>query len=262
MRTLRLVSPEMRGTDVQQLQGVLNHRLNHYHSRAHIRENGIYDRETAHAVAVVAHAMGLQHYDGIPAVLRVILHPATRSPTDLQRERHRAQAAREAKKRQGDLHGLAAIVKHGEHFVGVHEVPAGSNWGHPFPAEWEQHFGYESGVSWCGCFAGNMVILAGGHVDHRCGFCPYIEADARSRTNGFDRWVRNHAEGVEPGWLVLYNWVGGSEPEHVGIVKSLHPSYLVAVEGNTSGQNPSDGGMVAIMQRPYNFVVGYARPRL
>ena len=264
MRTLRLVSPEMRGTDIQQLQKVLNERLAHYHSRVRIHENGIYDRETAHAVAQVAHALGLEHYDGIPSVTSKIEHPLTRTPIEVHRSEERTKAAVKAheERKTAGKHGLAAIVLHAEKFVGVHENPPGSNWGIPYPAKWEEHFGFSSGVSWCGCFAGNMVIAAGGHVDHRCGFCPYIEADARSRTNGFDLWRPNHNEGIEPGWLVLYNWVGGSEPEHVGIVKEIKGSHLIAVEGNTGGTNPSDGGMVAIMERPYNFVVGYARPRL
>jgi CHAP domain len=263
MRTLRLVSPEMRGKDVQELQKVLNDRLAHYRSRKRIELNGIYDRETSHAVAIVAYSMGLQNYDGISSVLRLILHSSLRTPQERRRELERYQHAKDAKNREdtSGKQGLSSIVMHAEHYIGVHESPPGSNWGEPYPARWEQNFGYESGVSWCGCFAGNMVIAAGGHVDHRCGFCPYIESDARSRTNGFDLWT-NHINGVEPGWLVLYNWTGGSEPEHVGIVKKILSTHLVAIEGNTSGVNPSDGGMVAVMDRPYQFVVGYARPRL
>lgn len=595
LRTLRLVSPEMRGVDIQQFQKVLNERLTHYHSRVRIRENGIYDRETAHAVAQVAHALGLAHYDGVPYVTNKIEHPLTRTPIEVHRAEERMKVAAKAHeaRKSANKHGLAAIVLHAEHYLGVHETPPGSNWGIPYPAKWEEHFGFGSGVSWCfgaetlistpdglrrideiergdfvysgrgiarrvvkthrqrrltvcvrahgldgsiastvhpyltrrrtptqrgsrqvqeaewahastlrrgdfiavpshverrmdgdaavayligryladgwhsdqargvgnyyicgahgevnelvaafrragfeerpyfrhtdvtlrlpstmhqwlkdcgkdalakrvpgvvfdwsaeirkeflkgyldgdghdtgsktmagtasrelahgiiqvarslgyvatlrhedrsmttviegrtvnqyphrymvelrglnpdphhrqvfnddeflwvpvrdvaerseqevfdltldsehtyvadgvvvhncGCFAGSMVIAAGGHVDQRVAFCPYIEADARSRTHGFDLWKPSWSRsGIEPGWLVLYNWVGGSEPEHVGIVKEIRGSHLVAVEGNTSGSNPSDGGEVAIMQRPYSFVVGYARPRL
>jgi hypothetical protein len=92
-------------------------------------------------------------------------------------------------------------------------------------------------------------------------YCPYIEADARSRTNGFDRWEADHRSGVGPGWLVLYCWDGSGVPEHVGIVESLHEDHLVAIEGNTGGTNPSNGGMVARTQRSYDLTVGYARPR-
>jgi hypothetical protein len=265
VRELKLSSPEMRGEDVRHLQKVLNERLAHYQSRARVKINGIYDRETVHAVAGVARAMGLEHFEGSPAVVGLIEHPHLRNPEQLVREHQRAGARKKATELAHSVgaHGLLpAILAHAHAHLGVHESPDGSNWGKPFPADWEREFGFDSGVSWCGCFAGAMVNLAGGHVDSRVAFCPYIEADARARTNGFDLWKPNHNEGVKPGWLVLYNWNGGSEPEHVGIVKEIHGDHLVAIEGNTGGTNPSDGGMVAVEQRPYHFTVGYARPRL
>jgi CHAP domain len=255
MRTFKLTSPEMRGADIQSLQRTLNERLEHYRSRMRIKVNGIYDRETAHAVAVVAYSSGLQHYDGIPAVTMRIEHQHLRNPEEIHLAHKRAEE-------RIDGSGLDGILTHALTHVGVHEEPAESNWGEPYPAGWEKNFGFESGVSWCGCFAGSMILAAGGHVTDRVAFCPYIEADARAGASGFEKWVTDHQAGVQPGWLVLYNWYGGDEPEHVGIVKEVLPTHLVTVEGNTSGTNPSDGGMVAVMERPYNFVVGYALPRI
>lgn len=262
MRTFRLASPEMRGEDVRTLQHVLNERLAHYKSRTRIKENGIYDRETAHAVAVIAKAEGLQHYDGIPSVTRLIEHPAERTPSDIVREHQRAKAREEATIQAKGNEGLAAIPAIAAHYLGVREVPAGSNWGSPYPAKWEENFGFDSGVSWCACFACSMVEAAGGHITGEGGYCPAIEGYARAGTNGFAEWKANHGEGVEPGWLVLYNFDGGSEPEHIGVVEQIHPTFVQAIEGNTSGTNPADGGMVARMQRPYSYVVGYARPRI
>lgn len=262
MRTLALTSPEMRGTDVQGLQKVLNERLAHYKSRIKIKQNGIYDRETAHAVAIVAKAMGLHHYDGIPAVTRIIEHPHLRNPAEIVVEHQRAKAAKEAAEIAKGVGGLAAIPAIAAHYIGVKEAPAGSNWGHPYPAKWEENFGFDSGVSWCACFACSIVNQAGGHVTGGVAFCPNIEAYARAGTNGFVKWRPNHTEGVGPGWLPLYNFSGGSEAEHVGVVESLHGDHLVAIEGNTSGTNPADGGMVARMERPYSYVLGYAQPRL
>lgn len=254
MRALHLASPEMRGEDVRNLQHVLNERLTHYKSRSRIKEDGVYGREAAHAVAGVAYAEGLEHYEATEPVLLLIEHPHLRQPAQLSRAKERARERRE------HTGGLADLPNIAEKFVGIHEVPAGSNTGHPYPAKWEANFGMGP-VSWCGCFAGSMVLLAGGHVTSRVAYCPSIEADARARINGFDLWKLNHDEGVEPGWFVLYNWSGGSEPEHVGIVKEIRSNGLVAVEGNTGGSNPSDGGMVAVEFRPYHFTVGYARPR-
>lgn len=256
MRALHLTSPEMRGQDVRWLQHILNDRLAHYHSRTRIAEDGVYGRATAHAVSGVAYAMGLEHFDGSVPVLEIIEHPSLRQPAQLYREHQRAKERAEHK---GG--GLAALPGIAAKYVGVHEVPPGSNAGNPFPEHWEHNFGMGA-VSWCGCFAGSMILLAGGHVTSRVAYCPYIEADARSQSGGFDLWRPNHGEGVGPGWLVLFNWEGGSLPEHVGIVKEVHSDHLVTVEGNTGGTNPSDGGMVAIQSRPYNFAVGYARPRL
>lgn len=258
MRHLALTSPEMRGKDIQQLQKILNERLEHYKSRTRIKENGIYDRETVHAVANIAYVEGLFHYDGSPAVIHLIEHPHFRNPIELKAEHDRRLLREHHNTVAGSTQGIARIPIIAAHYIGVRENPAESNWGYPYPADWEKHFGFDSGVSWCGCFSGSMVLAAGGHVSSRVAFCPYIEADARSQTDGFDLWRPNHNEGIEPGWLVLYNWEGGSEPEHVGVVESIHSDHLVAIEGNTNGY----GGSVAREERPYNFVVGYARPRL
>lgn len=262
MRTLLLTSPEMRGEDVRALQHTLNGRLAHYQSRSRVKEDGVYGRETAHLVREVAYTMGLDTYDGTIGVQHDIEHPLMRSPSQLRRAEERAHARAVAQKAAAGSTGLEAVVAHARVYLGVKENPPGSNWGKPHPAEWEENFGFSSGVSWCACFACSMVNLAGGHAHGECGFCPAIEGYARAKINGFDLWVPNHGEGVKPGWLVLYNWVGGTEPEHIGVVEQITATHVVAIEGNTSGSNPSDGGMVARMDRPYQFVVGYARPRL
>lgn len=262
MRTLDLTSPLMRGEDIRQFQVVLNERLSHYRSRTRLKPDGVYGRESAHAVAGVAYAMGLSHYDGRPSITRLIEHPHLRTPGDLVREHERRIKAEHHGAQGHGATGLARIPVIAAKYIGVHENPPGSNWGSPNPAGWEKNFGFDSGVSWCACFACSMVNAAGGHVHGGVAFCPTIEAYARAGTNGFERWAPNHSEGVGPGWLVLYNWVGGSEPEHVGIVESLHATHLVAIEGNTGGSNPSDGGMVAREERPYSLTVGYAKPRI
>jgi hypothetical protein len=258
MRNLLLTSPEMRGEDVRTLQRALNDRLHARKSRVHLAEDGIFGRETLHAVKVIAYDLGLHDYNATPAVQRLIIQPHYRNPGELWAARKREEERKAASEAAGGAVGLDAIVAHAHRFLGTHEQPPESNWGEPYPADWEREFGFDSGVSWCGCFSGAMVNLAGGHVTDRVAFCPYIEADARSRSNGFDRWVPNHGEGVEPGWLVLFNWVGGSEPEHVEIVKKVQADQLITIGGNTGGF----GGEVAEQGRPFNLTVGYARPRV
>lgn len=260
MRNLALTSPETRGEDVRQLQHVLNERLEHYKLRQRLKVDGVYGRETAHAVSHVAFLEGLETYSGTPGVQRLIEHPHERLPAQLFRAKHREEArAHHADVPGVGLERLPAIAAH---YIGVAEKPPGSNWGEPEPAGWEKEWGFDSGVSWCACFACSIANLGGCHITGSVPFCPNIEAYARAGTHGFEEWRSNHTEGVGPGWLVLYNWVGGSEPEHVGIVEKLEGGHLVAIEGNTSGTNPSDGGMVARMVRPYSFTVGYAKPRI
>lgn len=258
-RDFVLTSPLQRGTDVVHLQQALNARLT-ARGKSPVGVDGLYGPATAHAVRVVAWDLGLQHYEGTRGVVRYIEHPQLRNPVELALAKTRKDEAAKHAQHVGGKSGLEAVVAHAERFIGVQESPPGSNLGDPYPSGWERTFGFD-GESWCGAFAGCMVLAAGGHVGPRVAYCPYIEADARSKSNGFDLWVPNHDQGVGPGWLVLYNWSGGSLPEHVGVVKEIHPNYLVAVEGNTGGSNPSDGGMVAQTIRDYSFTVGYARPR-
>ncbi len=259
MRAVKLTTPRMRGRDVRHLQGVLNGRLAHYRSRKRLRVDGVWGVESQNALQGVGYIMGLESPYGRPAALLRILHPHLRSPIELRRgPRRQLDRRRHAVRGHSGLDALPHIA---ERYVGVHEHPAGSNWGWPYPAQWLHEFGLGP-ASWCGAFAGAMILHAGGHVTDRVTFCPYIEDDARRGVNGFEAFRPNHGEGVGPGWLALFNWGGGSEPEHVEIVKSLHAGYLVCVGGNTSGTNRGWGGMVGVEARPYSLTVGYARPRL
>jgi hypothetical protein len=258
-RNLILTSPLMHGADVQSLQEALNGQLAAQHAQA-VDVDGWYGPVSHHAVRVVGYALGLLELEATQEVQRWIRRPADRTPTQIRRAHARAQDAAHAQRKAGGRRGLGAVPAIAASHIGVAENPPGSNWGYPYPAIWQEHFGI-SHAPWCGAFAGSCVLGAGGHVSSRVRYCPWIEADAKSGTNGFDRWEADHQNGVEPGWLVLYCWDGTGVPEHVGIVESLESEVLVAIEGNTSGTNPSDGGMVARMQRPYRFTVGYARPR-
>jgi hypothetical protein len=251
-RTLRLVSPELRGLDVKHLQEGL------VHLGYKLKVDGVYDRETDHAVQQADYRLGLDsHKAASVGVQEYIEHPLLRTPKELARAHER-----KLHPAPNGATGLAAIVAHAQSYIGVHEVPPSSNWGLPYPAKWEENFGAHSGEPWCGAFAGSMILLAGGHPADGVVYVPNIEAYARSKTGGFEEWQSDHRNGVGPGWLVVYQFPGFDVPDHVGIVEELHPDYLVTVEGNTSGDNPADGGMVDRMTRSYSPTVGYAKPRL
>lgn len=63
-----------------------------------------------------------------------------------------------------------------------------------------------------------------------------------------------------PGDIVFYNFNGGREPSHIGIVESVGPSSIVAIEGNTSDGDPTNGGMVMERVRPRRVCIAFARP--
>lgn len=63
-----------------------------------------------------------------------------------------------------------------------------------------------------------------------------------------------------PGDVVFYNFAGGKTPTHIGIVESVGPSSIVAIEGNTSDGDPTNGGQVMERVRPRRVCVAFARP--
>lgn len=252
-RTVALTTPWMRGLDIQHLELAMDKR-SVARGGAPIKVDGVWSAEDEHALATIAYELGLDAFDGSPAVTRLIEHPEFRTPAELARAHSRAKVAAEHPK------GLAQIPIIAAKFIGVHEIPAGSNRGAQVDA-WSKHFGME-GAPWCGIFDGNMIELAGGNVTPRVAYVPSIAADAQAGVNGFERWTTDHTQ-ITPGWSVCFRFGGpGTEMDHVEIVESVHPDHLTTIGGNTGGSDPADGGMVARNQRTYTFVAGYAKPRI
>jgi hypothetical protein len=82
------------------------------------------------------------------------------------------------------------------------------------------------------------------------------------RAKAMGNWIRDLATPPQPGWLVFYNWSGGADAEHVGIVESASATTLRTVEFNTSvvvDGNQRNGGVVARKNRDdaRRFVIGY-----
>jgi peptidoglycan hydrolase-like protein with peptidoglycan-binding domain len=69
-------------------------------------------------------------------------------------------------------------------------------------------------------------------------------------------WHKN----PEVGDVVFYDWGGDQISDHVGIVEKINDDgSIIAIEGNTSVGNDSNGGQV--MQRERNKgIIGYGRP--
>lgn len=254
-RTAHLTSPPMRGLDIQHLQQAINTRLKSRGGQ-HVPETGIWTPVDEHALRTAAFDLGLDAFDGSPAVTRIVENPGFRNPAQLTRAHSRAKALEQHDK------GLAAIPVIAAKYIGVHEVPAGSNKGHPQPSGWEDQILGGDGYPWCGCFDGGVIILAGGHVDSEIAYVPNIPGIARAGTHGFEAWTTDHTK-AGPGWLVCFQFNGpGTDLDHVEIVEQIHPDHLTTIGGNTSGSNPADGGMVARNQRTYTYVAGFAKPRM
>jgi hypothetical protein len=165
-----------------------------------------------------------------------------------------------------------AALNHAMHYLGVHEVPPGSNSG-PHITAWLKAVGVPDHNPWCmaflhGMFAEVGVTLAGG-----------------ASVGNFETWANHHGQQVtipKPGDVACYDWNNDRWPDHVGIVHhvalrdgrivhwdgSVEPTHkgdVIAVEGNTAIGNDSDGGRVMFRPRPQKLcrfvrVPGYAQP--
>jgi hypothetical protein len=83
-------------------------------------------------------------------------------------------------------------------------------------------------------------------------------ADAKAMRNGLK--IVKIAD-VQVGDIVLFDWKKDGIPDHVGIVNIVpgKRKTFTSIEGNTSGSNPSDGGMVALMERRVADVSAFIR---
>ncbi len=64
----------------------------------------------------------------------------------------------------------------------------------------------------------------------------------------------------EVGDIVFYDWNGNKQPDHVGLVVEVKSNgSVVAIEGNTSSSNQSNGGCVEKKTRAKSYCMGFAR---
>jgi hypothetical protein len=139
-------------------------------------------------------------------------------------------------------------------FIGVSEQPAGSNM--VMFSKW-----YGITGPWCAMFVTYCMVQAKSKAwkqHERYAYCPYILEDAKYNRN-YLRLIP--AMDAKAGDVVLYDWDNDGIADHVGIVEAapFKAKTFRAIEGNTSGTNPSDGGMVASMQRNVSDVIGFVR---
>lgn len=111
-----------------------------------------------------------------------------------------------------------------------------------------------NGVPYCAMFVAWVLDQAG----QKCAGMPTascITALSGAKKAGI---VRSSKKSAQPGDLVLYDWNGNGNPDHIGIVEKNKGSYLQAIEGNTSSGSTgsqSNGGGVYRRTRDWSSVL-------
>lgn len=135
--------------------------------------------------------------------------------------------------------------------LGNKEDPAGSN-----RTKYGKWFGLD-GYAWCMMFIMWVFWKAGalGLLPKRTASC----GDLMNAAKKAGQWV---TEDYRPGDVVIYDFPGGAATDHCGIVESVRPDYVIAIEGNTSvAGSQSNGGQVLKRTREKRYVVGAVRPK-
>lgn len=154
---------------------------------------------------------------------------------------------------------LAEAVK----YIGIKEDPPESN--KTLFGEW---FGV-NGVAWCNIFVSYCFANSAAHYVLCNGFkgagvrpgkgCAYVPTtEAWLRATGL--WVGKTT--AQPGDIVIFNWDGKGDPEHIGIVESWvggTKGEFITIEGNTSFGDDSNGGQVMRRNRYLRQIDGFGR---
>ena len=107
---------------------------------------------------------------------------------------------------------------------------------------------------WCIAFVQWVFANAGVSLPMRTASCGLLMEAAKKS----GQWV---TKDYRPGDVVIYDFPGGADTDHCGIVEKVTAAGVVAIEGNTSeAGSQSNGGMVCRKERPWKYIVGAVRP--
>lgn len=242
MITLKLTSPNMKRPEVSAAQKLLKQK-GYYYGKI----DSIYGEASARATRSAKWDLGY-HEKNINSNYDDMFHwylTGEKSPSIVMRQRAKAR-----KKKYVGEQALDVAVQ----FKGVSEQPAGSN---------KVMFSNWYGITgpWCAMFVTYCMVQVKSKAwkqHERYAYCPYILEDAKYNRN-YLRLIPT--VDAKAGDVVLYDWDNDGIADHVGIVQvaPMKAKTFVAIEGNTSGTNPSDGGMVAVMTRNVSDVIGFVR---
>lgn len=243
MKTYSLTSPPMTGPEVKVLQKALKD-----YGAWTGKIDGVFGEQTARACAQAKWTLGYRRGTILPVGGPTLYKYLTgrKKPNALMRQRA------QSRKKRVNFGEIALSI--GSQYVGLSEKPPNSN--HVLFSEWYGLIG-----PWCAMFVSYCYSKAGAKNfvrGSRWAYCPFILDDARNQRNGLTIVPK---ENTRAGDIVLFDWNGDGVPDHVGIV--LDPpgkrTTYTTIEGNTSGDNPSDGGCVAIQSRNMSVTVAFIR---
>lgn len=125
-----------------------------------------------------------------------------------------------------------------------------------FNTEYYGHSVNGSNYAWCVVFiwyvfkmAGASKLFYGGSKQNNC-----------TKLMTYYKNKKQFYASPKVGDIAFYNFSSGKTPTHVGIVSEVHPTYIKAIEGNTSTADQTNGGMVMERKRSRSVCLGYARP--
>lgn len=112
-----------------------------------------------------------------------------------------------------------------------------------------------NGVAYCAMFMSWVFYHAGQGAPGLPGaYCPWIVTAGKNAGRFYS------ARDAQPGDLVLFDWEGDGVADHIGgVCENNNGSYLVCIEGNTTGADGRSGS-VARRTRAYSTVIGVIRP--
>jgi len=244
MSTLFLTSPNVKGAEVTAAQSLLKD-LGYYSGKM----DAVYGEQTAAATKAAKWDLGYaqKNINSTFDQTLVMFLLGNKKPTLLMKRR---AGIRHNKSTVGDK---ALHVASG--YIGVREQPAGSN--KVMFSEW-----YGMTGPWCLMFLTYCFVKAGSKSfikGSKYAYCPYLLTDAKASRNGLRVIPKTDAR---TGDIVLFDWNRDGTADHVGIVvmpPAKKKATFTTIEGNTSGTNPSDGGMVATMSRVTSDVIAFVR---
>ena len=79
------------------------------------------------------------------------------------------------------------------------------------------------------------------------------------------RWYREHEPDCvmrepQPGDIAIFDFPGGADTDHTGIVESVGASTVTTIDGNTGTTSDANGGIVMRRTRDKTLVRAYIRP--